>query len=86
MLAEKNQKHKPVANLSTYDESDADTKKQVKLHPFVHHFKQKVDTDSPKYKVDDSIIWNSVTYYFCDCPTHKNKLEWDTNIVETCRT
>ena len=86
MLAEKNQKHKPVANLSTYDESDADTKKQVKLHPSVHHFKQKIDTDSPKYKVDDSIIWNSVTYYFCDCPTHKNKLEWDTKIVETCRT
>ena len=27
-----------------------------------------------------------MTYYLCDCPTHKDKLKWQTHTAETCRT
>ena len=86
MMDDKKHKFKPAANLSTSDDSDPDTKKQVKLPPFAHHFKQTSHPDSPKYKVDDSNIWNGVTYYLCCFPTHKYKLKWHTHTVETYRT
>ena len=53
VMAEKKQKRKPVANLSISDESEPDTKKQIKLPPSARNFKQTSDTDSPKYKVDN---------------------------------
>ena len=75
IMAEKKQKQKPATNLSTSDEPDLERRKQIKLPSFVCHFKHTSDHDPKKYKVDDSKIWNYVTYYFCDCPTHKEKLK-----------
>ena len=69
ILAEKKHKLKPSINLSPSDESDPDTKKQVKLSTFAHYFNQTGDPDSSKYKVNKKTIWNSVAYYFCDFPT-----------------
>ena len=85
-MAEKKQKGKPASKQSTSNDSDPDTKKQVKLSPFTRNFKHTSDPDSPKYKVDDSKIWNGVTYYVYDFPTHKVKLKCHNNNEEACRT
>ena len=58
----------------------------MKLPPVVRHFKQKNDPDSQICKGGDSKIWNSVTYYFCDFPTQKDKLKWHTHTAKNCRT
>ena len=86
VMAEKNQKRKSVANLSTSEESEPDTKKQVKIPPSAHNFKHTSDPNSPKYKVDDIKNWNGVIYYLCFWPTHKDKLKWHPHTVETCHT
>jgi hypothetical protein len=57
-----------------------------KLPPFAKHFKANNDPDSQKFKVGDSKLWNDLTWYFCDCPTHRDKLKWHTHTAETCRT
>ena len=54
ILADNKNKLKPNANLSTSDENDPNTRKQVKLPLFARKFKQ---TSNP-----ESQIWNSVTY------------------------
>ena len=61
-MADKKHKLKPAANMSTSDEYDPDTTKQVKLPPFARNFKKKIDPDSKKSKVDGRIFWNGVTY------------------------
>ena len=86
VLADETQRLKLAANISTSDDSDPDTKKHVKLPPYVHRFKYTSDPDSPKWNVDDRIIWNDVNYYFCYWPTHKDKLKWYTHKAETFRT
>ena len=72
-------------NLYTYDVSDPDTKKQVKLPPLTCNFNHTSDTEYPKYKVDDIKNLNGMNYYFCDFPTHKDKLKWHTHTMEPCR-
>ena len=65
ILSKNRHKQKPAPNLSTSDDFDIDTKKQVKLPPFTRHFKQTSDPDSPKYKVDERNFCNGGTYHFC---------------------
>ena len=48
ILSDKKQKRKPAANLSTSDDPDLKTKKQIKLPLFVFHFKHTSDPDSPR--------------------------------------
>ena len=86
MLSDKKQKQKLATSHPTSDESDPDTKKQVKLPLLTPHYNQTSDPETTKYKVDASKIWNGVTYYFFDCPTHKNKPKWYTHTAETCHT
>jgi hypothetical protein len=57
-----------------------------KLPPFAKHFKANNAPDSQKFKVGDSKSWNDLTWYFCDCPNHRDKLKWHTHTAETCRT
>ena len=75
ILAEKNNTKNPSINLYTYDVYDPDTKKQAKLPLLTCNFNHTSDNESPKYKVDDIKILNGVNYYFCDFPTHKDKLK-----------
>ena len=86
IIYEKNQKHKPSTNLSTSDDSDPYTKKYVKIPLVTRNFNQTSDLDSTKYKADDRNIWHGVTYYFCGCPTYKDRLKCHTHIAETCHT
>ena len=48
MLANKKQKLKPDANLSTSHDSNPDTKKRVKFPPFARYFNQTSDPESQK--------------------------------------
>jgi hypothetical protein len=73
------------------DDSSKGTKDQApiveKKHPpFVKHFKLSSAPDSVSYKVGDSKEWNGATWYFCDCPSHKDKIKWHTHPHTTCRT
>jgi hypothetical protein len=42
--------------------------------------------DSQKFKVGDSKSWNDLTWYFCDCPNHCDRVKWHTHPADTCRT
>jgi hypothetical protein len=57
-----------------------------KFPPFAKHFKSSSAADATVYKVGDSKEWNSLTWYYCDCPLHRDKFKWHTHTAETCRT
>ena len=55
------------------------------LPPFARHFKSSPAPDAPKFKVGDSKLFNDASWYFCDCPTHRNKVKWHTFPHTECR-
>lgn len=55
------------------------------LPPFARHFKSSPAPDAPKFKVGDSQPFNGATWYFCDCPNHRNKIKWHTFPHTECR-
>jgi hypothetical protein len=57
-----------------------------KLPPFVKHYRSFPTNDATIYKVGDSKTWNNAMWYFCDCPTHRDKVKWHTHPTDTCRT
>jgi hypothetical protein len=76
---------------SCSDESSKGIKEKAptveKKHPpFIKHFKLSSAPDAASYKVGDSKEWNSATWYFCDCPSHKDKIKWHTHPHTACRT
>ena len=54
-----------------------------KMPPFVRHFKSK---SGDLYKVGDSKPFGDKTWYYCDCPRHRNRLKWHTFPAADCRT
>ena len=50
--------------------------------PFLTHFQS---ADKVKYKLGDKKDHNGTTFFFCDCPLHKNKLKWHTHHPDKCR-
>ena len=44
------------------------------------------DGFSTLFKVGDSKTWNNQTWYYCDCPNHRDGIHWHTHTAETCRT
>jgi hypothetical protein len=63
-----------------------DATRRQKLPPFAKHFSVSSAADATKYKVGDSKEWNQHTWYFCDCPNHRDKIKWHTHPASTCRT
>ena len=65
---------------------DSDDTPTLKLRrnspPFFIHYQT---ADKVKYKVGDKKEHAGSTFYFCDCPLHKNKLKWHTHHPEKCR-
>jgi hypothetical protein len=59
---------------------------QEKPPPFAKHFKASAAADAVQYKVGDSKVHNGKTFYFCDCPNHRDKLRWHVHPADTCRT
>ena len=57
-----------------------------KLPPFLKHFKDGLGDGAKPYKLGDTKIWNNETWYFCDCPSHRDKAKWHTHPPESCRT
>jgi len=51
--------------------------------PFFTHFK---DSNGVKYKLGDTKIFNGVTFHFCNCPLHCNRLKWHTHTSKDCCT
>ena len=75
------------SNKRAYDKVDPETNDNgnppVERPPFLTHFQ---DSNKVKYKVGDSKEFNGKTFYFCDCPLHRNRLKWHTHTVDKCRT
>jgi hypothetical protein len=67
-------------------DTDDTTPRRQKLPPFAKHFAVSSAADAKKYKVGDSKEWNQHTWYFCDCPNHRDKVKWHTHPASTCRT
>jgi hypothetical protein len=60
--------------------------KPKKMPPFAKHFKSSTETGSVNYKVGDSKPWDNTTWYFCDCPNHRDCIKWHTHSAADCRT
>ena len=60
--------------------------KTVGLPPFVRHYKSVTNGVETKYKVGDTKVWKDTTYYFCDCPNHRNRVKWHKFKPEDCKT
>jgi hypothetical protein len=75
---------KPDAKVKKEPKTNDDPK--IKLPPFVKHFKSSTGSDGQKFKVGDKKTWNNSTWYFCDCPNHRDKVKWHTHEATECRT
>ena len=80
--------NKPETNTTKTksSDSDAEPRKKVKFPPFVKFFKSSSGDDAVKFKIGDSKVWNGETWYFCDCPNHREKHKWHPHKPEDCRT
>jgi hypothetical protein len=58
----------------------------AKQPPFIKHFKSSPGPDATKFKVGDSKPWNNQTWYFCDCPNHRDRIKWHPHTATECRT
>lgn len=76
----------PPSGSKPPQDKDDSTSSPPKLPPFVRHFKTSADDKAKKYALGDTKTWNKLTWYFCDCPTHRNKIKWHTHKPEICRT
>ena len=47
-----------------------------KFPPFLHHFKASAANDAVVYKVGNTKEYDSATWYFCDCTTHRDRIKW----------
>jgi hypothetical protein len=71
---------KPKHNTSSPDAKDN------KLPPFLRHFKSSTSTGSVSYKVGNSKPFDGATWYFSDCPNHRDRIKWHTHAPADCRT
>ena len=69
---------------ATDDHEEDDSDKS--LPPWKTHFQHTVNGVKTPYKVGDTKTWKGQTYYFCDCPNHRDRIKWHTFPAETCRT
>jgi hypothetical protein len=92
MMTAVKRKHVPApsagrsSNPLKHDADQTANPNKRKTPPFVKHFKSSTSSDAPNYKVGDSKNWDNTTWYFCDCPNHRDKIKWHTHAADTCRT
>ena len=55
-----------------------------KRPPFLRHYKSSPGDDGTPYVVGDSKTWNNSTWYFCDCPNHRDRIKWHTFPASEC--
>jgi hypothetical protein len=71
---------------SKHPPATSDSDKSKAYPPFVKHFKASTATDAAPYKLGDKKPWKNDTWYFCDCPNHRNRHKWHTHPHTECRT
>jgi len=64
--------------------AEQEAQPEPKKPPFLRHFKHSTAPDAPLYQVGDSKEWDGVTYYFCDAPTHRDKVRWHRHPPDNC--
>jgi hypothetical protein len=74
-------KPKPADN-----DSNKERRNQTALPTFARHFKGKEADGGKAYKVGDTKKWKDATWYYCDCPNHRDRIKWHTHTAEDCRT
>jgi hypothetical protein len=82
VAATKRKKPFPPSDDSSKPAADS----EKKVPPFVKHFKSGTSDDATAFKVGNKKEWNGASWYFCDCPTHKDRHKWHTHTHEQCRT
>lgn len=87
MVATSKRKQTPLKTPSphTSDTSRKADNTTAKLPPFAKHFKSSTAANATPFKVGDSKEWNGQTWYFCDCPNHRDRVKWHTHTAATCR-
>jgi hypothetical protein len=78
MMAAVKRKHVPTGGRPSNPKNNTDlpaNPNKRKMPPFVKHFKSSTSSDAPNYKVGDSKNWDNTTWYFCDCPHHRDKIK-----------
>ena len=80
-----NKRKAPVKSDAT-DDANSNKRKAGAFPPFVKHFRTSNDADAAPYKLGDSKTWQGETWYFCDCPTHRDRHKWHPHTHDTCRT
>jgi len=78
-------KYKPQPKPKIRDDDDAgNATKFIRREPppFVTHFKS---SEGVKYTIGSTLVHDGNTFYFCDCPLHRNKLKWHTHHPDKCR-
>lgn len=81
----------PSKEASKDSPKPADDKNKTKTEdknfpPFVKHYKSGTDPAAVKYKLGDTKDWKGTTYYFCDCPKHRERHKWHPHKAEECNT
>ena len=86
LASHKQSSKKPPASKIPLKDKDKPPFQPTEQPPFVRHYKASTEENSVLYKLGDTKEWKSNTYYFCDCPFHRNKLKWHTHKPEDCKT
>ena len=76
----------PKTKPSKNHQSDALPDKSTKQPPFLTHYKTSLSPDAPKFTLGDTKVFEGVTYHFCDCPKHRDKIKWHQHPPDQCRT
>ena len=42
--------------------------------------------NGPPHQIGDTKKWEDITYFYCDCPNHKDKIHWHVHEAKDCRT
>ena len=88
MMATSSKRKRTTDNTNSNTKGDATERKpkERKLPPFAKFTKVNNTPDSPLFKVGDTKEWDNQTWYYCDCPNHRNNIHWHTHPTDTCRT
>lgn len=74
---------KPTKEAVSSDNKSNKTTPTVNKPSWTRHYK---DKNGKLYKVGDSKTVDKKTWYFCDCPRHRDKIKWHTFPADECRT
>ena len=69
-----------------FGEDEPNPKYAKTLPPFVRHFKATAASNTATFKVGDTKEWKGDTWYFCDCPNHRDRLKWHSHPDPECGT